>query len=143
MILIASREEKELLERLRKLPIEEVSALSSQALKLKAQISDLEIQKSKLTEQHAREERELRHMIGLEKKRQEVEIAQAKRETEIDVRESNLKAEREQFEKNLKFNNERFEKMETYLKDTLKEVLDRLPNVNLELSRTLKPNGGR
>lgn len=135
MILIASKEEKELLERLRKLPIESLSALTADVVKLRSEIVKLEIEKAQKQEAHAREERELRHMIGLEKKRQEVEIAQAKRDTELSVREGNLKAEREQFDKNLKFNTDRFQTMETYLKDMMKEILTRLPNVNLELSR--------
>lgn len=134
VIVIASKEEKELLTRLRQLPIESVSALSVDVVKLKAEIANLEIEKAKKQEEHAREERELRHMIGLEKKRQEVEMAQAKRETELSVREGNLKAERERFEANLKFNTDRFQSMEAYLKDMMKEILTRLPNVNVELA---------
>lgn len=137
MIVIASKEEKELLERLRKLPVDSISALTADAVKLKQEIAKLEIEKAQKQEQHAREERELRHMIGLEKKRQEVEMTQAKRDTELSVRESNLKTEREQFEKNLKFNTDRFQAMESYLKDMMKEILTRLPNVNLELGREL------
>src|SRR5438132_759868 len=110
MIVIVSKEEKELIERLRKL--EPVSALSEQVLTLKRSIADLEIQKSKREEEHAKQERELRHMIGLEKKRQEVEIAQSKKDTELTVREGNLAADKKRFEENLKFNTERFEKME-------------------------------
>lgn len=137
MILIASKQEKELLERLRKLPLESMSALTSDVVKLKLDIVKLEIEKAWKQEDHAREERELRHMIGLEKKRQQVEIEQAKRDTELTVREGNLKAERERFEENLKFNTTRFQAMETYLKDMMKEILTRLPNVNLELSRSI------
>jgi hypothetical protein len=133
MILIVSKEEKELIERLRRL--EPVSSLSEQVLSLKRQIAELEIQKSKREEDHAKQERELRHMIGLEKKRQEVEIVQAKRDTELTVREGNLVADKKRFEENLKFNTERFEKMETYLKAMTADILARLPNVNLELKR--------
>ena len=133
MILFVSRDEKELIERLRKL--EPVSVLSEEVLKLKRELADLQIQKSKAKEDHDKQERELRHMIGLEKKRQEVEIEQAKRETKLSVREENLKSEREQFEKNLKFNTERFEAMETYLKGMMTDILARLPNVNVELKK--------
>lgn len=133
MLVIVSKEEKELLQRLRAL--EPVGALSEQVLKLKKEIADLEINKAKQAETHAREERELRHMIGLEKKRQEFEIQQAKRETELSVREGNLKAERERFEQHLKFNTDRFEKMETYLKEMMASILQRLPNINVELTR--------
>ncbi len=136
MILIVSKEEKELIERLRKL--EPVTALSEQVLTLKRQIAELEITKSKQKEDHEREERELRHMIGLEKKRQEVEIVQAKKETALTVREENLAAEKRRFEEHLKFNTERFESMEKYLKSMLDNILQRLPNVNMEIKRTSK-----
>lgn len=141
MIVMVSKEEKELLQRLRSL--EPVGALSEQVIRLKKELSDLEIKKSKMAEDHAREERELRHMIGLEKKRQEVEIAQAKRETELSVREGNLKADKERFEANLKFNTERFEKMETYMKEMMQSILLRLPNVNVELSRGASADGAK
>lgn len=133
MILIVSKEEKELIERLRKL--EPITALSEEVLSLKREIANLEITKSKQKEDHDKQERELRHMIGLEKKRQEVEIAQAKRDTELTVREGNLAAEKKRFEESLKFNTERFENMETYLKDMMKNILERLPNVNMEIKR--------
>jgi hypothetical protein len=133
MILIVSKEEKELVKRLRAL--EPVGALSEEIIKLKREIVGLEVTKSKAKEEHDKQERELRHMIGLEKKRQEVEIEQAKRETTLKVREENLKAEREQFEKNLKFNTERFEAMEAYLKGMMTDILARLPNVNVELKK--------
>lgn len=133
MIVIVSKEEKELIQRLRNL--EPVSALSTQVVTLKRQITDLEIQKSKQTEEHAREERELRHMIGLEKKRQEVEIVQAKRETTLTVREENLKTDKARFEEQLKFNTERFATMEKYLKEMVGEILQRLPNVNVDIQR--------
>lgn len=135
MIVIASREEKELLERLRKLNEQtRVGALSEEILTLKRQISDLEITKAKREEDFARQERELRHMIGLEKKRQEFEIASAKTETTLKVREENLMADRKRFDDQMAFNTARFEKMETYLKDMMTEILGRLPNVNVELN---------
>lgn len=138
MILIASREEKELLTRLRSLPIDEVGALTAQVITLKKTVAELDIQKSKRDEEHQREERELRHMIGLEKKRQEVEITQAKKDTELTVREGNLAADKRRFEEQLKFNNERFEKMETYLKDMMGQVLERLPTVTVDMKRSGK-----
>lgn len=138
MIIIASREEKELLQRLRQVPTttnDSTVALTAEVVTLKRQIADLEIQKSKKEEYAARQERELRHMIGLEKKRQEVEIEAAKRETQIAIRESNLAADKKRFEEQLKFNNERFEKMEGYLKDMMGQVLERLPTVTVDMKR--------
>lgn len=133
MILFLSRDERELVTRLRKM--DKTTDLSAEVIALKKEIADLQIQKSKLTEDHERQERELRHMIGLEKKRQEVEIEQAKRETSLKVREENLVAERAQFEKNLQFNTERFTSMEKYLKEMMTEVLGRLPNINVKVRR--------
>ena len=135
MILIASREEKELIQRLRTLgPLSDVGPLSAEVLTLKRQIAELEINKAKIEEEHATRDRELRHMIGLEKKRQEVEIAQAKKDTELTVREGNLAAEKTRFEEQLKFNTERFSTMEKYLKDMLTDILKRLPNVSMKIT---------
>lgn len=135
MIILASKQERELLTRLRAIGdgAESVTSLSAEVLKLKQQISDLQIQKSKLTEDHAREDRELRHMIGLEKKRQAVEIEQATREAKLAVREENLLHERKEFERQLAFNTERFQSMEKYLKEMFSDVLKRLPNVNVKM----------
>lgn len=141
MILIASREEKELIQRLRSIQglgdaaakMNDATALSAEVITLKRQIADLQIDKSRIVEDNAKQERELRHMIGLEKRRQEVEIEQAKRDTSLTVREGNLAAEKQRFEEQLKFNTERFTTMETYLKDMMSDILERLPNVNVKL----------
>ena len=136
MIIIASREEKELLQRLRALEHKDRAGLLTEEITgLKRQISDLEIAKAKTEEAFAREERELRHMIGLEKKRQEFEIQSAKTETSLKVREENLSADRKRFDEQMEFNTERFEKMETYLKEMMSEILKRLPNINMEIGR--------
>ena|SRR5579872_2352644 len=139
MIVITSREENELLKRLRALgPLSETSGLTAEVLTLKRQIQELEISKAKIIEEQDTRERELRHMIGLEKKRQEVEIEQAKRETALSVREENLKADKARFEEQLSFNTKRFETMEQYLKGMLTDILGRLPNVNMRITREEK-----
>jgi len=138
MIIIASKEEKELLERLRSLERDDAAkhaGLWKTASDLREQIETLKIEKARKEEQHAKEERELRHMIGLEKKRQEFEIDQARKETALKVREENLAADKKRFEDQMTFNTERFEKMEGYLKDMMKEILGRLPNINMEITR--------
>jgi len=109
--------------------------LSEQIVKLKTEISDLTINKSKLNEEHQKQERELRHMIGLEKKRQEFEIDQAKREVTTKVKEENLAADKKRFEEQLKFHNDRFEKEVGYLKDLMGQVLLRLPNVTASIEK--------
>ena len=103
--------------------------LATSVLNLKKQINDLEIEKSKLNERHEREERELRHMIGLEKKRQEFEIEQSKRETKLTVQQENLAADKKRFEDQMKFHETRFTEEVSYLKEMIGNVLERLPNV--------------
>lgn len=143
MILIVSREEKELVTRLRDLGSvgpETVPALTAEVVALKRQLVDLEVSKSKITEDFEKRERELRHMIGLEKQRQEQEreqakvtLAQAATAATLDVRTENLAADKRRFEEQLAFNTERFSTMEKYLKDMLADILQRLPNVNVKL----------
>ena len=137
MIVIISKKEREILDGLRLLKqIEDgTNGLPGQIVKLKTQISDLEVQRSWREEEVARQERELKHMIGLEKKRQEWEIEVAKKDTSLTVREGNLAAAQKRFEEQLAFNTDRFEKMESYLKDMMSNILERLPNVNVELRR--------
>lgn len=120
----------------------EVTALRKRELelhdaivRLKIQASDLEIEKGKKQEEHDTQERELRHMIGLEKKRQEFEIEQSKRETTVQVREENLAADKARFEEQMKFHNDRFTQEVGYLKEMIVSVLERLPTVNVEATR--------
>lgn len=76
----------------------------------------------------AKREREIEHKVGLERERQKHELDAAKREALVGVREENLKADRDRFEAQMKFQEERFTKEVGYLKDTLAEVLKRLPS---------------
>lgn len=108
---------------------------------LKKQITDLEIGKAKIVEDNAREKREVTHMVGLERKRQEFEAEQARKGIEtareeaiLEVREENLKAERVAFEKSMDFQQKRFEKEVGYLKDLMGQILERLPTVNVDRS---------
>lgn len=103
---------------------------------LKKQKVELEIKRDKITEDHEREKREVKHMVGLERKRQEFEIDQAKRETTVTVREENLAADRARFEEQMKFTTERFQAEVGYLKDLMGEVLDRLPTVTVDKTVT-------
>ena len=138
MIVIVSKEEKEILERLRRFESDETdrrSAYLKQVTDLRAEIETLKIEKGRKHEEHAKEERELRHMIGLEKKRQEFEIEQARKETSLTVREENLAAEKTRFTEQMKFHEDRFKEEVGYLKGMVKEVLDRLPNINMEIEK--------
>ena len=124
--------------------------LHDETLRLKEQIEDLKIEKGRLTEDNQREIREVRHMVGLERKRQEFEAEQAKKDVEaakrtatLEVREENLAAERQTFDDHMEFREKRFTEEVDYLKDLMGQILDRLPTVNVdrqikESSRTEK-----
>lgn len=116
----------------RKEGVRQELVLSDEVVALKKQLVDLKIEKSKLTEEHEKEDRELRHMIGLEKKRQEFEIQQSKREATVTVREENLAADRKRFEDQMEFHDKRFTSEVAYLKDLMGEILERLPTVHVE-----------
>lgn len=122
--------------------VTEVNELEARILGLKKQVSDLEISKDKKQEEFDRRDRELTHMIGLEKKRQEVETKQAKQEATLAVREENLKAEKTQFEAQMAFREKRFDKEVEYLQGLMKQILERLPSVTVD--RQIKETvGGR
>lgn len=126
---------------------EEVS-LADRIRALKEEITAKEIEKARLVEDHERETREVTHMVGLERKRQEFEAEQARKEIEfartettLAVREENLSADRARFEDEMKFTRERFEKEIGYLKELMVEVLGRLPTVSVEKAIDLAVNG--
>lgn len=101
------------------------------AAQLKEEIEKLKIEKARREEEFDRREREVEHKVGLERKRQEFEIAQSKREATVTVREENLKADRERFEQQLSFQNDRFTTEVGYLKDMISGMLKRLPSAEV------------
>ena len=117
--------------------------LSEEILGLRKRIVDLEVQESKIKEKHDREERELKHMIGLEKKRQEFEIDQSKRETTVKVREENLAADKDRFTQQMTFHEKRFTEEVKYLKDIMSDILKRLPDVSASLEVTKDGRRGK
>lgn len=110
----------------------EVSALEEQRQNLLRQVTDLEIEKAKVTEAHAREKREVEHAVGLERKRVEFETTKAKDEAVLEVREENLKADKDRFEEQLKFHETRFNEEVGYLRDLMEKVLKRLPEITID-----------
>lgn len=113
-----------------------VVALTDQVTTLKTEIADLEINKSKVTEVHEREKREVQHFVGLEKKRQEVELDQAKREAKLSVREENLAADKKRFDDHVKFVEDRMDKHLGDIKDLLSKVMERIPTVTVDLNNS-------
>lgn len=112
--------------------ITEQRSLEDNITALKKQVADLEINRDKKQEAFDRRERELTHMIGLEKQRQAVETRQATEDAKLTVREENLKAEKQQFESQMKFREERFDSEVAYLQDLMKQILGRLPSVTID-----------
>jgi hypothetical protein len=120
-----------------------VAELQDRVTKTREQIETLRIEKERIEEAHARREREVEHKVGLERKRQEFEIAQAKRETELTVREENLTADRKRFEEQMKFLTERFEEEVEYQRELLTKVLERLPSAEIIANLSNAPAVGR
>ncbi len=146
MIVLWNKDEQDLIKKIRSIGEnadygDDVAVLSATILALKRQISDLEISKSKITEDNAREKRELTHMIGLEKKRQEMELALATREAKLTVGEANLVADKKRFDEQMAFIKENIAENTAYLKSNFAAVLDRLPTVNVDDIRVTERKG--
>ena len=112
-------------------------------IELAYEITELKIQKADLTIQieaqaaaYQRGDLEIKHMIGLERKRQEVEIEQARREAVLAVKEENLKAKQDQFDISMKFREEQFKSEMNRMQGFLEEITKRLPMVNV--NKTLR-----
>lgn len=107
--------------------------------RLKRELVDLEIEKAKRDEEHEREKREVTHMVGLERKRQEFDAEAAKREAKLEVREEALDGARELVEEKLDFMSKRMEEEIKYLKDSvITAILKRLPTITIEKSIDLQ-----
>lgn len=129
--------------------LDERRNLSDEIAMLKEQIEDYKIKRLRQTEEHETEKREVKHMVGLERKRQEFEHEQAMKEVEaarreavLEVREANLEQNRKEFEDRMKFITERFTTEVSYLKEIMEVLADRLPSVNVELNRELRSVDG-
>lgn len=107
----------------------ETHAVSQEYATAKKQLTDLQITLDRVKEDHAREKREIEHLVGLEKKRQAFEIDSAKRDAILSVREENLAAERERFEESVKF----IKETTAQQRDMTEKILARLPDVNVML----------
>lgn len=98
---------------------------------LQKQITKLEVERDKKQEEWDRREREVEHKVGLERKRQEFEIAQAKRETEVKVREENLAADKERFKSEMDFQRKHLEGEIGSLRTLVGQLLERLPSAEI------------
>lgn len=123
--------------------ITEARELEENVINLKKKVVELEIVRDKKQEEFDRRDRELTHMIGLEKKGQEVEIKQASEAARLTVREENLQGERKQFDKQMRFREDRFDGEVAYLKGLMEKVLERLPAVTIDRHIEEKVGGRR
>ena len=106
--------------------------LSTRIVSLEREKTAKEIELDRVKEQHAREKREIEHMVGLHKKRVEQEIEIAKREQTVTIREENLVADRDRFEEQMKFMQKRMEGELERLNGLTSEILERLPVVKVD-----------
>lgn len=116
---------------------DERRSLQAKIEELRKSIETLKISEARIKEDHEREKREVQHMVGLERKRQEWEHAKAmeqvesaRREAVLDVREENLGKEREAFETQMKFVTERFTQEVSALQGMLVKLL---PSIDIAL----------
>jgi len=119
----------------------EAIRLSDEVKKLKHQITDLEISKSKREEDNERQLREVEHKVGLEKLRGEAERDIAVKEAELAVREGNLSREREAFEKEMEFTRTRMTEEVDRITALQEQILKRLPVVTVDKQITDNGNG--
>jgi chromosome segregation ATPase len=112
--------------------VSEELGLSARIVSLEREKTAKEIELDRVKEQHAREKREVEHMVGLHKDRVKQEIELAKREQSITVREENLKADRERFEQQMQFMQKRMETELERLNNLTSEILERLPTVKVD-----------
>jgi hypothetical protein len=111
--------------------IRSVVDLADKVKSLRAELERLELEKERKDETFARKERELEHMVGLERKRQEFELQAAKREAILSVGEANLQADRRRFEEQMAFHDKRFSEEVGYLKTIISDLAERLPTMKM------------
>ena len=101
-----------------------ISTLKGEIQKLKDDLADLKTTKKM-------EEREIEHLVKMKEEKQEIEYKKKEGELTQKYNEKEMALQHEYHEKVLK----NIEKANSDLKDLYKEIMVRLPNVNVELGR--------
>jgi hypothetical protein len=125
-----------------------VEEYSDKVIELKNKVVDLQLELKDMADSHQklvsikdeefdRERREIEHKTGLMLKQVEEDRKAAVKEAELRVREENLNAERERDSKESKYKQQRMDEEMRKMDNLMKQVLDRLPNVNYNLDRTI------
>lgn len=112
--------------------VTEELGLSAKLIALEKEKTSKEIELDRVKEDHAREKRDIEHMVGLHKDRVKQEIELAKRDSTLSVREENLKADRDRFDDQMKFMQKRMETELERLNKLTSEILTRLPTVKVD-----------
>jgi hypothetical protein len=121
---------------------------SDQVIVLKNEIADLKIKLREMEDTHkrqvarkeedfAQERREIEHKTGLLIKQTEEDRKSAIKEAELAVREENLNAERERDKKEAAYKEKRMDEEMQKMQALMGQVMERLPNVNYNLDRTI------
>ena len=121
--------------------IRTVADLADRVKSLREQVETLEIGRARKNEEFERRDREIEHKVGLERKRQEFELAAAKREAVLEVGEKNLEADRKRFESQMEFVEKRFTEQVDYLKGIIGQLSDRLPSMQINADIGSKGRG--
>ncbi len=103
--------------------------------KLREELETLKIEKGRKEEEYAKKDREIEHKVGLERKRQEMELGLAKREAVLGAREEALKADRQRFDDQLAFHEKRFTEEVGYLKTMIGSLAAKLPTATITEER--------
>ncbi len=111
--------------------IKSMSDLSAKVKGLREELESLQTSTARKQEEFDRRERDVEHKIGLERKRQEFELAASKREAIVTLREENLAADRKRFAEQMAFHDQRFTSEVSYLKDMLGDIVKRLPSAEI------------
>lgn len=115
--------------------IKTVSDLTDKIKGLQTDLETLKIEKDRKDEEYSRKDREIEHKIGLERTRQEFEVAQAKREATLEVEQKNLDADKDRFKSEMEFQRKRLEKEVDSLNGLVKQLLKRVPSVEVLMEK--------
>lgn len=127
---------------------QQIARLEDERIELLREIEDLRLTKDRMEEDNDRKVREVEHKVGLERKRQEFEAEQARdrienerREAVLEVRETNLEEAQRKLQEQMEFMQKRWTEENQALNSMIERLFDRLPDINMALSKELNGAG--
>ena len=109
--------------------------------RLRDEVERLKLERGRITEERARELREVEHKTGLLRLRQEQDVKHATRTAQLEVREENLSADRERFTQEMAFQRKHFDDRAAEQDELLKAILERLPAIDVKLTGGVETRG--